>query len=30
LRALMIFAGRESAQRPRDYFSLTRGIRSDG
>lgn len=30
LRALMIFAGRESARRPRDYFALTRGIRSDG
>jgi formate-dependent nitrite reductase membrane component NrfD len=28
LRALMIFAGRESAQRPKDYFQLTEGIRS--
>jgi formate-dependent nitrite reductase membrane component NrfD len=28
LRALMIFAGRESARRPEDYFALTRGIRS--
>jgi formate-dependent nitrite reductase membrane component NrfD len=29
LRALMIFAGRESARRPNDYFLLTKGIRSD-
>lgn len=28
LRALMIFAGRESARRPEDYFALTRGPRS--
>jgi formate-dependent nitrite reductase membrane component NrfD len=28
LRATMIFAGRESARRPKDYFALTRGIRS--
>jgi formate-dependent nitrite reductase membrane component NrfD len=29
LRALMIFAGRESARRPEDYFALTGGIRSE-
>jgi formate-dependent nitrite reductase membrane component NrfD len=28
LRAVMIFAGRESANRPEDYFALTRGVRS--
>lgn len=28
LRALMIFAGRESARRPGDYFRMTEGIRS--
>jgi formate-dependent nitrite reductase membrane component NrfD len=28
LRAAMIFAGRESAARPEDYFTLTRGTRS--
>lgn len=29
LRAVMIFAGRESARRPEDYFALTRGIRDE-
>jgi hypothetical protein len=24
MRALMIFAGRESARRPEDYFAMTR------
>jgi formate-dependent nitrite reductase membrane component NrfD len=28
LRALMIFAGHESARRPKDYFQMTEGIRS--